>query len=169
MKNGIGTVFQRTGKGFTLVELIIVIAILAVAIGIAAPSYVNFIQNNQLTSSTNQFISAVNYARNEAINRQEDVRISGDGNGWVVTAIPVTATPPQTLATYNLVSNLRIIIDVDDINNITFSPNGFRALDGNTIPFNLTICDPDRSNTRIVRVSAAGTTSVTKGAGGCPE
>lgn len=169
MKNGITQTSQRYEKGFTLLELMIVIVIMAIAISLAAPSYVNFMENNQLTASTNQFINAVNFARNEAINRQENVRISGSGNGWVVTAIPLSTSATPTLATYNLESNLRIHVDVDGITGVTFSANGLRSLAGNTVPFNLTICDPDAKNTRVVRINAAGTTSVTKGDGGCPD
>lgn len=54
-------------KGFTLVELMIVLAILALLATLAAPSYRSFLINQQLSSASSDFLVSMLQARSEAI------------------------------------------------------------------------------------------------------
>jgi type IV fimbrial biogenesis protein FimT len=56
-------------KGFTLMELMVTIAITGILIGIAIPSFTSIITSNRLTTSANELITALNFARSEAIKR----------------------------------------------------------------------------------------------------
>lgn len=62
-------------RAFTLVELIITIAILGVLLGIAVPSFGSLIERNQQTSATHELLSALNHARGLAVTRRELVSI----------------------------------------------------------------------------------------------
>ncbi len=55
--------------GFTMVELMLTIAVAAVVLSIGVSSFQSLIERNQLTSGINQFISSMSLARNEAITR----------------------------------------------------------------------------------------------------
>lgn len=66
---------MRYSRGFTLVELMIVLAIISVAAMVAVPSFSSLIERNRLTSSTNQLLGFFNGARVEAIKRNAIVRI----------------------------------------------------------------------------------------------
>ncbi len=57
-------------RGFTLIELLTTISIAAILLAIAAPSFVQFQRNSELTSSANSFLAAVTAARAEAMKRQ---------------------------------------------------------------------------------------------------
>ena len=77
--------------GFTLIELVVVLAIMAILMAIAAPSFVSFQRNSTLTSTANSFLSAVAAARAEAMKRGLKayvVPLSGSSwtNGWRVYA-----------------------------------------------------------------------------------
>ncbi len=71
---GVGT-NSRTSRGFGLIELVIVIAIVAILAAIALPSFNTSIRSNRVGTQTNDLLSAFNYARNEAITRSRGVSI----------------------------------------------------------------------------------------------
>lgn len=55
--------------GFTLIELLVTIAIAAIVLTVAVPNFITFVQNNRLTAQANDLVTALNYARSEAIKR----------------------------------------------------------------------------------------------------
>ncbi|MEO8938701.1 MAG: GspH/FimT family pseudopilin [Burkholderiaceae bacterium] len=57
------------GRGFTLIELMIVMVVIAIMMAIAVPSFVSFISNYRATSATNEFLQGVTMTRSEALKR----------------------------------------------------------------------------------------------------
>jgi len=53
-------------RGFTLMELMFTITVLAILLGLAVPSFLDTVRNNRLITQNNEFIGALNLARNEA-------------------------------------------------------------------------------------------------------
>lgn len=89
--------FSRlTQPGFSLVELVVAMAVLAVVAAIAAPAFDGITMSSRLTAGANEYQSAVQLARSEAIKRRADVVLcastsgttcasSGDWQqGWIV-------------------------------------------------------------------------------------
>lgn len=90
---------HRAG-GFTLYELMLVLAIAGVIFGLAIPNMRDFMWNSRMTSNANDLLTAVYRARSEAVKRHgqtilcftsdsEAVTPACDGNGsqgWVVFA-----------------------------------------------------------------------------------
>lgn len=60
-------------RGFTLLELMFTIALLGTLLGLAAPSFRDFLRNSKLTASSNDLLADLNLARTEAIKRRESV------------------------------------------------------------------------------------------------
>ena len=56
------TAAHRRNGGFTLIELMVTIALAAVLMTIAAPSFVQYQRNSELTSLTNSLLAAINAA-----------------------------------------------------------------------------------------------------------
>lgn len=89
---------QRTGAaGFTLLELMVTVAILAIVAALAAPSFAAMFKTNRARSVASELMAALSLARSEAVRRGQAVTIckSRDGsscggsgtqwdNGWIV-------------------------------------------------------------------------------------
>lgn len=80
--------------GFTFVELMMTLAIVAILSAVAAPSFNNIIQDNKLVTQLNSLQASLSFARSEAIKRNNFVTVCssndaknciGDWNkGWIV-------------------------------------------------------------------------------------
>lgn len=80
---------ERT-RGFTLIELVVTMAIAAVLMMVAVPSFVNFQRNSQLTSLTNSLVASIYAARGEAMKTGFNAFVVPTANGsdwttgWIV-------------------------------------------------------------------------------------
>jgi type IV fimbrial biogenesis protein FimT len=69
--------------GFTLIEMMVTIAVLVVLLGLAAPSFATFQRNSELTSAANTLLSSLAAARSEAMKRGRNVTVVPiDGTNW---------------------------------------------------------------------------------------
>lgn len=148
---------RSTIKGFTLVELMITLAIAVILLGLAAPSFVDIIKDNRLTTQINTLSASLNFARSEAIKRSVTVTVcksnngtTCDGNwqdGWIVfqdlNDIGVVNPAPGTnndepiiRISSALTSGSTLVLD-PNIDWVTYKADGF-AIDSKTI---FKLCD----------------------------
>lgn len=83
-------------RGFTLIEVVITMAIVGIFASLAIPAFSNLIQSNRVTSGTNLLISSLHLARSEALKRANNVVLcvstnqtscTGGGDyaqGWII-------------------------------------------------------------------------------------
>lgn len=64
---------MRKLRGFTLIEVMVVIAIVAILAAVAAPSFKSMIQSSAITSNINSFLADSSFARSESIRRGGNV------------------------------------------------------------------------------------------------
>lgn len=68
-------------RGFTLIELMVTIAVAAILMAIAVPSFTSLINSNRLTSAANEMVAAVQTARLEAVRTRRPVTICTSADG----------------------------------------------------------------------------------------
>lgn len=84
-------------RGFTLIELMVTLAIAAILLTVGVPSFSDTIKNNRLIAQTNKFVGSVALARSEGVKTAQTVNMcpanatytacSGNTNwstGWIV-------------------------------------------------------------------------------------
>lgn len=176
--------------GFTLIELMIVVALLAIISAFALPAFQTFIASNRLTSEANELLAGLNLARSEAVRTQRRVVLcrasatgcvtTADGERWqrwvvfvdndadgVFDANELLREQVITGTTLNLVSNDALRAAG---NQIAFRPDGLArapgslALQGAVI----SVCDSSgalavTANARNVTLLSGSRVAVTRG------
>ncbi|SLJ83528.1 Tfp pilus assembly protein FimT/FimU [Psychrobacter sp. DAB_AL43B] len=76
--NNLPQQLRMTSSGFTLIELMVTIAVLAIIAGIAAPSISNQLANQRVKSTTATLANALKEAKNESLIRRQEIEVSYD-------------------------------------------------------------------------------------------
>lgn len=124
---------QSSEGGFTLLELVITVAVLAIALGIAIPSFQGITNRNRLTGVANEMVAAVQLTRMEAIRRNARVTLcpSTDGatcggDNWMRSI--VLAPGNEVVREFTFIGrglSIRSSTNVDNGDRISFGANGF--------------------------------------------
>jgi type IV fimbrial biogenesis protein FimT len=165
---------NRQQRGFTLMELVVVLALASLIIGIGVPNFRDFQRNNRLTVAANDVLGGVIVARTEALRRQitismcqsatpedEEAATCGDGSGWIVFEDPDADCTVD--AGEEWISSVTVATDVTANSNatcISFATTGFkRVVAGQPATSRMMYCDDRGNNPR----NAGGNDSAARG------
>lgn len=184
----------RRGRGFSLMELMVTIAVLAITLAIAIPSFSGVIGNSKLRGQASEIQTALTYARTEAIRLNQSVVFCHSNNGtnctvptaagwegWLVSVAGVALATPVTPALRTGIiaaAPMRISSGANlalATHAIRFTPQGLARGFANNIPLSdmIRVCLAQESvnpNTREIQFSSGGRSRIvtTDNAGTCP-
>lgn len=157
-------------SGFTLVETMVVVALVAIVTTIAVPSWKQMIVQSEVRAAVNDFVGAIQTARAEAVRRRASVQVcpSTDGStclsstayetGWII----LSADSSAILQDFLPLKRLTMTKSGANSTGITFLANGLPI--GNFAGMHITVTDSsaasDASLTRHICVARTGRTRV---------
>lgn len=161
-----GGSMQRKEQGFTLIELIVTIAVLAIVASIAAPSFINTLASQNLNGASNEIASALGEGRSRAMVISNTVVVCPDKDS-VGAEVTETICVNKLLSSANpsqFINQNRVIlvsipkkVEIKSTNyGVVFNANG-------TTPSvtSIEICSGNIS--KIISVALIGSLSQTKG------
>ncbi|WP_257386719.1 GspH/FimT family pseudopilin [Tahibacter caeni] len=167
----------RSELGFSLIELVITLAVLSIGLAVALPMFRSVIRNTAVSGQTNDLVTALAMARSEAVRRGLQVAVvaasggSDWSSGWRVVADDnrdgsfagadeVIQQGPALDPQYHIFA--RNIAGGSDAN-IVFNINGAAAS-----AFDINVCYPtgEAIKSRRIQVRASGNVSSFKGTSG---
>ena len=89
-------------RGFTLLELMVVVVIIAILATLAVPGFQDLIRTNRVSSQSNELVALITFARSEAIRRSTLVEVdltAPTADSW--NASVNVSTPATVLRTTN--------------------------------------------------------------------
>ncbi|MBP0048870.1 GspH/FimT family pseudopilin [Marinobacterium sp. AK62] len=142
--------------GFSVVELMVAVAVLAIIVGIGMPSFQSMLEKSRLDSAAEAMADSFRYARSEAIARNEEVESEGSyQSGWSVSVV----STGEELRVYDAFP-----ANVTTDNNAAVSFNGRGMVsDGEEKAFSVSYSG---GGSRCVQIFISGAVRLTNGA--CP-
>jgi len=172
----INTDFGTTREGgFTLVELIVTLAVAAIVLSVGVPSFRGVIMDNRLVSQANQFVTSVKMARSAAVRFQRPATVCSSANfdaavptcsanndwsdGWIVWVDKdrdALTDANEIISVFGPISAASTLSSTS-ASRFTYDGRGFAT----TPPGSLTLCDSRTSEMgRLIKVNNVGRTNV---------
>jgi type IV fimbrial biogenesis protein FimT len=137
---------KRTG-GFTLVELMVILALIGLGMAIAVPSFQSMIARNRIITQTNEVILAINLARSEATRTSGLVSLSAAasasgnefGGGFcIVLGTPTDCANGNVVRQFDAFKGSVTLASVEEVDVVQFNNMGGLSNAGpNSISFDL--------------------------------
>jgi len=128
LDGGFGGKHNGDSKGFTLIEVIVAIGLMAILVTLAVPAIQELIKNNRVAAQSNELVTLIHYARNEAQRRNDTIpmELFSETNGWsgeVRSPDDLEDTEGCTVGVLRCASHQQVLLN-EDID-LTFNNRGY--------------------------------------------
>ena len=134
---------HRGSHGFTLVELLIAVAVVAIGAALAAPQFFSWHARTQLRQATSEIAADLAMARLAAINRNRTVDVTIQVSGGLATLSAVTSGSNGVTVIPNKTLGSRVSGITGSPVTVSFSSLGIRTSGGTTTQA-FGVCDDNR-------------------------
>lgn len=156
-------------NGFTLLELLVTLAVAAVLISVAVPAFSQFVVSNRAATQANALLAGLQHARSQAVNAPSMVTIcpSADGiacqgkawnRGWIVKTTGAGANDPQAAPVVQIDNGMseqtRLMNPSNVAERIEFTPSG--AITSQRQFIGLRVGSGESAELRCITISPAG-------------
>ena len=143
---------RQSAAGMTMIELLMAMAVVAIVMAFALPSFRSSTQNSAITSATMDLVTALNTARAQAVSLRSDITLAAVNGNWVEGwEIQYPATAVEQNQEFNPPGGVQIV-EAGGLNQVVFDMMG---LPDNALAISL--CDGRPNETgRAVTLSRAG-------------
>jgi len=128
---------RSSRRGFTLIELIVVMLLLVTLAGLSVPQFRGFVEGRRLQEEGRRFIAATRFAHNEAISRSERVElwVSPSKNQYGLRTSTYYQHPNHEPVEFKLGEKIKLKIDgkwldKEGVAVIVYWPDGTLEQDG---------------------------------------
>jgi type IV fimbrial biogenesis protein FimT len=95
-----------SAKGFTLIELMISIALIAIIASLAAPSFTTMIATQRIKGLANEIMTDLSFAKMESVQKNQCVAVNFTASGYTITQLPTcSATSGAVIKTVGNISD----------------------------------------------------------------
>lgn len=168
---------MKRQDGFSLIELMVTVAVATIVVSAAVPSFRSVIMDNRLVTQANHLVTSINLARSAAVRFQRNASVCATANydaavpsctattdwsnGWIVW---VDKNRNAATDANEILSVFGPLSDASSFSSLgttgfTYNARGFSLAGGD----DLVMCDSRTAETgRLIRVNAVGRTNISR-------